>query len=197
MKTKYTLAMLLFLGAAGIQGCSSTRTTTSTPASGDDVYYNPGDGPATTTTTTTTTQKKYARDNDDRSRSDTDNYRNKRGNSYYQSGGSSSGGTTIINNNYYSDDDYPYTSRLNRFYNPSVSFGYYDPFYSPTYWTPGFHMPIITHTEPIILIPITLRTTTGRLIMGKDTITTTITTDIIQPLVQVIMARASVQAATG
>lgn len=46
----------------------------------------------------------------------------------------------VVNNyydNYYSDN-VSYSSRLNRFYGPSVGLGYYSPYYNPWSWGPSF-----------------------------------------------------------
>jgi hypothetical protein len=50
-----------------------------------------------------------------------------------------SDGNTYITNNYYGDtyEDYNYTTRLRRFYNPSIGFGYYNNFYDP-FWNDPF-----------------------------------------------------------
>jgi hypothetical protein len=55
-------------------------------------------------------------------------------------------GNTYITNNYYGDyydDQYPdYTARMNRYYSPTVGFGYYncyyDPFWYDPFWNPAW-----------------------------------------------------------
>ena len=53
-------------------------------------------------------------------------------------------GTTVINNYYYDSEygdygDYYYTNRINRFYRPSIGFGFYDPMWSYNSW--GYYDP--------------------------------------------------------
>lgn len=46
-------------------------------------------------------------------------------------------GNTVVNNNYYIADDYydySYTSRIRRFDNPIAGYGYYDPYYTNSYY---------------------------------------------------------------
>ena len=48
---------------------------------------------------------------------------------------SDSKGNTYVTNNYYDDNyDYEYSSRIRRFYTPAYGYGYYDPFYTNSYW---------------------------------------------------------------
>ncbi len=54
----------------------------------------------------------------------------------------SSGGNNITNNYY--GDEYNYSSRIRRFYGPTVSVGYYDPFYSNFYYNDPFYSPSIS-----------------------------------------------------
>lgn len=127
------LAFLAVLGA-----CSSTQHAGTTS---DDVYYSAGDqqpAPARATEQPAPSSSSYDQDNS--------NYNPD------QSSNSNSGtapdrttteqrtdenGTTYVTNNYYNEDDYydyAYSARLRRYYAPAAGYGYYDPYYTNSYW---------------------------------------------------------------
>lgn len=129
-----SIASLIF-----IAGCSSTKSTTSVP---DDVYYAAGDrsgDPQPATAVTPTNPSDYSRDDSNYNPDQNTNY-NQDNSSQAPSSTeqySDEKGNTYVTNNYYNEDDYydyQYSARLKRFYSPAIGYGYYDPFYTNSYW---------------------------------------------------------------
>ena len=110
----------------------------------DDVYYTPGDdarqaasapAPAQQAPSQGTRQDNYDRTNASGENGTVNN------DDYYSPSSttrtSDGSGNTYITNNYYNSDDYydyAYSARLRRFYTPVYGYGYYDPFYTNSYW---------------------------------------------------------------
>ncbi|MGZ5242523.1 MAG: hypothetical protein ACXWW0_01515 [Bacteroidia bacterium] len=134
MKTIYTLGFVL-ISSLFTQSCTTSQS--SLRELNDDVYYTPADDKfAKAPVENNASDKKYGSETnpDAEGNYKKDSYRNQ---------GNGSGDTYINNNtNYYYDNDYeysnfPYSSRMNRFYRPSMTFGYYDPFYTPYRYNSG------------------------------------------------------------
>lgn len=132
-----TIATFIFAA-----GCSSTKNTTSVP---DDVYYAAGDRsgvPQPASAVTPTTSADYSQDNSNYNPDQNTNYGQTNTENQSQAPSSSEQytdekGNTYVTNNYYDEDDYydyQYSARLKRFYAPAVGYGYYDPFYTNSYW---------------------------------------------------------------
>lgn len=109
--------------------CSSTKNVSTTP---DDVYYSAADHqyepqPAAATSDYSRDNSNYNPDNNtnySQSPSSTEQYTDDKGNTY-------------VTNNYYNSDDYydyEYSARLRRYYAPAAGYGYYDPYYTNSYW---------------------------------------------------------------
>lgn len=119
--------------------CSSTRNAATTP---DDIYYAPGDHteqsqPASAVNSASPST--YSEDNSNYNPEQNSNYSNGGSGTQAQSTEqySDDQGNTYITNNYYNDDDYynyEYSARLRRYYSPAIGYGYYDPFYTNSYW---------------------------------------------------------------
>ena len=133
-KTKITTAIMILFSMGVLAQSGNT----------DDVYYSPGD------------DSYYTNDEGSNAPASDDEYRTV----YDQPAGSNErsapdyttseeyvdeNGNNYITNNYYYDDDfvyddyydYSYTSRIRRFHRPVYSYGYYDPYYTNTYWDSG------------------------------------------------------------
>ncbi|MEZ5067957.1 MAG: hypothetical protein R2847_05455 [Bacteroidia bacterium] len=133
MRTLVTV--IATLAAASLSSCSSSQQTAN--AYTDDVYYSAGtpkaETPATVNNTPAAGQSDYASNEKGTATSSDENRFD------YQSDGSSASqsGNTYVTNNYYNDDDYydyAYTARLRRFYRPMWGYGYYDSYYTNSYW---------------------------------------------------------------
>ncbi len=125
MKPIYTLSLLL-AGMLFTQSCTTSQSALR--ELNDDVYYTPSDDKyAKAPVENSNNDRKYG------SQANPDSEGNYQRDSYRNPGNSA--GDNYVNNNYYYNDydnyNYHYSSRINRFYRPSVTFGYYDPFYSP------------------------------------------------------------------
>jgi hypothetical protein len=124
-----------------VAGCSSTKSTTSLP---DDVYYAEGDKsgePQPASAVTPANPDDYSNNNSNYNPDQATNYdQSNTGNSSQSSSNeqyTDEKGNTYITNNYYNEDDYydyQYSARLKRFYSPAIGYGYYDPFYTNSYW---------------------------------------------------------------
>ena len=133
MRTLVTV--IATLAAASLSSCSSSQQTAN--AYTDDVYYSAGtpkaETPATVNNTPAAGQSDYASNEQGPATSSDENRFD------YQSDGSSASqsGNTYVTNNYYNDDDYydyAYTARIRRFYRPMWGYGYYDSYYTNSYW---------------------------------------------------------------
>ena len=131
----FTSVALIFAAS-----CSSTKNASTSP---DDIYYSAGDhqNQPQPATAVTPAPADYSQENS--------NYNPDQNNDYNQSGTAAQNqrsstteqysddkGNTYITNNYYDDDyyDYEYSARLRRYYSPAIGYGYYDPFYTNSYW---------------------------------------------------------------
>jgi hypothetical protein len=137
LATLFSLAVI----AAGT-ACNPTYQA-GTSGNTDDIYYTPGDearqaaaAPAPAAPATGSSQN--PNDNYDTPPVDNGNGNN---DDYYSPSSSSrtsdGSGNTYITNNYYNSDDYydyAYSARLRRFYTPAYGYGYYDPYYTNSYW---------------------------------------------------------------
>ncbi|REJ84503.1 MAG: hypothetical protein DWQ44_09125 [Bacteroidetes bacterium] len=108
-------------------------------AAPDDIYYSSSDAkPAPVSQPAPSATEQYSQEgseyssgvqdqsqryNRDPDYSNSESYNDEKGNTY-------------ITNNYYNDDyyDYSYSAKLRRFYTPAYGYGYYDPFYTNSYW---------------------------------------------------------------
>ncbi|MCC6690702.1 MAG: hypothetical protein IT235_04145, partial [Bacteroidia bacterium] len=106
-------------------------------AQNDDVYYTPSKEKVVSREESNKANQNYSQPNSQ----DDDYYRapqSGKQQSYttYTADTSHKSGNTYITNNYNYDDyyGYSYSARLRRFHRPIYSFGYYDPFYTNTYW---------------------------------------------------------------
>ena len=141
MKAKiFTLAAIT--GALILGGCASNSYVV------DDVYYSPdlATPPSSTVVVSGERSTQPAEASGDEIFSSIDDYY--KSNTYNEDTLKASGadlveegnGNVVINN--YNDPTLSYAARINHFYNPSVGFGYYDPFYDPWYYGSGLSFSI-------------------------------------------------------
>lgn len=145
---KYATKFAGFFAALLIlAGCSSSRQTT---GSLDDVYYNP-DNEEHVAAYNNYAQSSVPEDNRTHTPNpDAEDYyyqdQQTKRETYerYDEYDEEEGNTIINNNNYYYEhnDPFYYSNRIRRFSGPSLGFGYYDPFYSPWYYSsrPGWSL---------------------------------------------------------
>ena len=139
-----SIISLSFVALVFGSGCSSTKNTAT--AYDDDIYRSSKDvvlasNPTPSNTTTpeqnsvnpntnsgVTSENQKVMGNDDQQPNYTEKYSDENGNTY-------------ITNKYYNNDfdyddyyDYGYAVRLRRFHNPCWGFGFYDSYYTNSYW---------------------------------------------------------------
>jgi len=133
----FAVATLIFAAS-----CSSTKNTASIP---DDVYYSAGDHQEQSQPAAAVSQaspSNYSQENNNYNPDQNSNYTQDYSGTPSQSPASTQQysddkGNTYVTNNYYNDDDYydyEYSARLKRYYTPASGYGYYDPFYTNSYW---------------------------------------------------------------
>jgi hypothetical protein len=129
-KMKYLLYAAAILSA---YACSSTLDAGNNAT--DDVYYssanqNPSAIPSREAYYNND-QENYQSDNSGQTQQQNENYQN-----YTTTEQTTDGsGNTYITNNYNGDYyDYEYSSKIKRFYEPAYGYGYYDPYYTNSYW---------------------------------------------------------------
>ncbi|NSW45299.1 MAG: hypothetical protein HPY79_05760 [Bacteroidales bacterium] len=128
MKTKLLLSAAVVLG---LMSCSSTKHVSAIYS--DDIYSSPSvsshETVATPEKTTNSSDAYYQNNESNMSTSDANVEKNT----------SSDSQEKYVTNNYYSFDkddyyDYEYSARLRRFHDPYIGCGYYDSYYTNTYW---------------------------------------------------------------
>jgi hypothetical protein len=142
-KMKNMIRLVLATTIAGLSiSCSSTYHAGNT----DDVYYSSKNQPSTASTpsavpaSSTPSPDSYSNSNSNYSPDYQNSNTGNQDQSQNNNGGSSdqysdSKGNTYVTNNYYDDYyDYEYSSRIRRYYSPAYGYGYYDPFYTNSYW---------------------------------------------------------------
>jgi hypothetical protein len=139
---KKTLYLLGIAASAVLYSCSSTYHAGSAQ---DDVYYssknqppvtNPQPAPAPAPESYSNSNNNYDNSGSNQDNNSDQSQYNNSNSGYSNSDQSTDGkGNTYITNNYYDDYyDYEYSSRIRRFYTPAYGYGYYDPFYTNSYW---------------------------------------------------------------
>ena len=132
MKTKLFLLALIALVASS---CSSTYNT----ANVDDVYYTGEDAVAESASGIESAEPDYYTGNAGEGSGEYADYEEP----YYSTSETiedPEGNTYVTNNHYYDpymyDDyyDYSYAARIKRFHDPYYGFGYYDPYFTNSYW---------------------------------------------------------------
>ncbi|MBL4753524.1 MAG: hypothetical protein JKY52_08050 [Flavobacteriales bacterium] len=132
-KTKITTTLMMLFSMSLLAQSGNT----------DDVYYSPQNDPYTTNDEG---NKAPVSDEEYRTVYDTPPGSTERSTPDYSTTEQyvDENGDTYITNNYYDDDfayddyyDYSYTARIRRFHRPVYSYGYYDPYYTNSYWYSG------------------------------------------------------------
>ena len=142
MKRTFYLGFAL-VAAAALQSCSSSKSAFRDVK--DDVYYVQSDDKYYKGESAPEEVSKGSFSDE---RSDYDSKQNPNSESEYRKDSrilEDKGGDTYINNNYYNDNsgynDFYYTSRIRRFYHPSATFGYHNPYYYYGYrYRPGWNI---------------------------------------------------------
>ncbi len=138
MKNSIAVSMLL-IAAFAFSSCSSTQPAAN--ASYDDVYFSstPKQQAPVVNTSQSQTQSKpsdYSSNQNSNSNPSRFDYTDKQPAS--STTRTDQDGNTYVTNNYYYDPDdyydYAYSSRLRRFYRPYAGWGYYDSYYTNSYW---------------------------------------------------------------
>ena len=152
-----TLSYLFIVLATIVSSCSSTNQAVKNTS--DDVYYSSKDAKAEREAKKAEAEKqaaaaqaapaqsaaKTSTDGYTQTTNTSENNTSQSSDDYYDpnaktSSTTTSGGNTYVTNNYndsYDADDYydyQYSSRIRRFHSPSTYWGYYDPFYTNTYF---------------------------------------------------------------
>lgn len=137
MKNSIAVSMLL-IAAVALSSCSSTQPAGN--SSYDDVYFSstPKQQSPATNTAQTQTQSKPADYSSTKSNEKPERFDYTGNQQPSSTTRTEQDGNTYITNNYYYDPDdyydYAYTARLRRFHTPFIGWGYYDSYYTNSYW---------------------------------------------------------------
>src|SRR3972149_4917673 len=134
MKTLTKLSAVIFL----LGSCTSMQQTASTNS--DDVYASAKDKPVTKVSENKTTVAAPEQKSSDPKQYTAQEERQPNSTAVEQD----EKGNTYVTNKYYDSDfdsddyyDYEYATRMRRFYHPVTSYGYYDNYYTNSYWYSG------------------------------------------------------------